>query len=104
MLILSDFISIGTNDLIQYVMAASREKREVSDYYNAGYNILLPFLREIIAKAVVQGKECSICGEIAGNQTLIESLLDIKLTHFSVQPARIPEIKNKIYHILKARV
>ena len=76
---LCDFISIGTNDLIQFVMAASREKRNVSDYYNAGFNLLLPSFTQIIAKAHASNKECDICGESAGNLLLIKSLLKSNL-------------------------
>ena len=98
---LSDFISIGTNDLIQYVMAASREKRNVSAYYKAGFKLLLPSLSQIISKAHAKKKECGICGESAGNLSFIKSLLKIKLKNFSVQPSKIPDVKNKIYSTLK---
>ncbi|MBN1521338.1 MAG: phosphoenolpyruvate--protein phosphotransferase [Candidatus Aureabacteria bacterium] len=99
---LSDFISIGTNDLIQYIMAASREKINVSDYYDAGNHLILNAVRTVIHKAEELNKECSICGELAGNLNFTEALLDIKLRNFSVQPSLIPDLKNKIFHILKA--
>ena len=99
---LSDFISIGTNDLIQYVMAASREKISVSDYYDAGNHLILNAVKTVICKAEELNKECSICGELAGNLNFTEALLNIKLRNFSVQPSLIPNVKNKIFHILKA--
>ncbi len=95
-----DFISFGTNDLVQYVMAAGREKLDVSDYYEAGNQLILPALKTAIQKAKDCGKECCICGELAGNQNFTEELLNIGIRNFSVQPALIPDIKNKIYSLL----
>ena len=97
-----DFLSFGTNDLVQYVMAAGREKLDVSDYYEAGNQLILPALKTAIQKAKDRGKECCICGELAGNQNFTEELLNIGIRNFSVQPAVIPDIKHKIYSILKS--
>ena len=98
---LSSFLAIGTNDLVQYVMAAGREKIDVSDYYAAGNHLILNALKEVIHKAEKQGKECSICGELAGNLEFTKVLLGIGLRNFSVQPALIPYVKDKILHLLK---
>ncbi len=96
----SDFLSFGTNDLIQYVMAAGREKLDVSDYYEAGNQLILPALKTAIQKAKDCGKECCICGELAGNLKFTKNLLDIGIKNFSVQPALIPGVKSKIYSLL----
>ena len=98
-----DFINIGTNDLVQYVMAAGREKIEVSEYYEEGNHIILNVLKDVIRKAQERGKECGVCGELAGNLNFTKMLLDIGLRNFSVQPALIPYVKNKIFHLLKSR-
>jgi len=95
-----DFLSFGTNDLVQYVMAAGREKLDVADYYEAGNRLILPSLKTAIQKAIEQGKECSICGELAGNLKYTQDLLNIGIKNFSVQPALIPGVKKKIYSIL----
>ncbi len=100
----SDFFSIGTNDLVQYVMAAGREKIEVSDYYEAGNLIVLKALKDLLRKAKERGKECSLCGELAGNLKFTKALLDIGLRNFSVQPASIPYVKNKIFHLSQTEV
>lgn len=95
----SDFLNIGTNDLVQYVMAAGREKIEVSDYYEAGNYLILNALKDVIRKAEERGKECSICGELAGNLKFTKLLLGIGLRNFSVQPALVPYIKYKIIRL-----
>ncbi len=97
----SDFLNIGTNDLVQYVMAAGREKIEVSDYYEAGNHLILNALKDVIRKAEKRGKECSICGELAGNLKYTSLLLGIGLRDFSVQSALIPYVKYKIIRFLK---
>ncbi|MCR4336370.1 MAG: phosphoenolpyruvate--protein phosphotransferase [Candidatus Omnitrophica bacterium] len=100
----SDFLSIGTNDLVQYVMAAGREKVEVSEYYEAGNHLILNSLKDVIRKTEARGKECSICGELAGNLKFTKLLLGIGLKNFSVQPALIPYIKIKILRFLKNEI
>jgi phosphotransferase system enzyme I (PtsI) len=99
----SDFISFGTNDLVQYVMAAGREKLAVADYYEAGNHLILNALKPIIRKAEERGKECSLCGELAGNLKFTQDLLGIGLRNFSVQPALIPSVKSKIHRLLKGQ-
>ena len=98
---LSSFLAIGTNDLVQYVMAAGREKIDVSDYYEAGNHLILNALKEVIHKAEKRGKECSICGELAGNLEFTKVLLGIGLRNFSVQPTLIPYVKDTILRLLK---
>lgn len=95
----SDFLSLGTNDLVQYVMAAGREKPNVADYYEAGNCLILDALKTVIAKAEEQGKECNLCGELGSNLKFTEDLLRLGLRNFSVQPALIPSVKNKIYRL-----
>lgn len=99
----SHFLSIGTNDLVQYVMAAGREKTDVADYYEAGNRLILNSLRQVIRKAEDQGKECGVCGELAGNLRFTQDLLKIGLRNFSVQPAIVPHLKEKISLILNKK-
>lgn len=99
----SDFLNIGTNDLVQYVMAAGREKIEVSSYYEAGNHLVLSALQDVIRKAEGRGKACSICGELAGNLKFTRLLLGIGLRNFSVQAALVPYVKYKIIRLLKNR-
>jgi phosphotransferase system enzyme I (PtsI) len=99
----SDFLSIGTNDLVQYIMAAGREKIEVSEYYEACNHLVVNALKDVIRKAHALGKECSICGELAGNLKFTKLFLDIGLRNFSVQPVLIPYVKNKIIRLTRNR-
>jgi len=100
----SDFISIGTNDLVQYIMAAGREKIEVSEYYEAGNHLAVNALKVVIRKAHEREKECSICGELAGNLKFTNLFLDIGLSNFSVEATLIPYVKYKIIRHARNKV
>lgn len=93
----SDFLSIGTNDLIQYVMAADRERLSVSEYYERGNELVLEMIGNILNAADEQNMGCSVCGELAGDERFTQKLIGLGLRHFSVLPPLIPKIKNKIY-------
>ncbi|MCM8776486.1 MAG: phosphoenolpyruvate--protein phosphotransferase [Candidatus Omnitrophica bacterium] len=97
----SDFISIGTNDLIQYTMAADREKVSVSKYYEMGHQLIIPWLDEIRKVAESNGLDCSICGEMAGDPSYTMQLLELGFRHFSVAPQLIPRIKYDIMNALQ---
>lgn len=99
----SDFLSIGTNDLVQYIMAAGREKIEVSEYYKAGNNLVVNAIKDVIRKAEEAGKECSVCGELAGNLKFTKLFLDIGLRNFSVSATLIPYVKYKIIRLTDNR-
>ena len=92
-----DFASIGTNDLFQYTMAADRENKEVSDYFDKGFKVLRQTLSGIIRKSQEKGKDCTLCGEIAGDKEYISGLLKIGLKNFSVLPNLIPRVRQEIY-------
>ena len=93
----SDFISIGTNDLNQYLTASDREILSVADYLDFGKTILLSYIQRSIESANKLNQECTICGELAGDPDYIKNLIRIGLTHFSVSPRQIPYVKNMIY-------
>ncbi|MGM0568469.1 MAG: phosphoenolpyruvate--protein phosphotransferase, partial [Elusimicrobiota bacterium] len=92
----SDFVSIGTNDLIQYTMASGRENISVSDYYEAGSEIVMTFIKKIIKESEYAQKDCILCGEMASNISFTNKLLDYGLKNFSVSVPYIPQLKNKI--------
>lgn len=92
----SDFFNIGTNDLVQYYMAAGRGRADVSDYYEAGNHLVLDTLKNILHTCRAHGRECCVCGELAGDLNYTKDLLDIGLRNFSVQPALIPYVKSKV--------
>lgn len=93
---LSDFVSVGTNDLLQYTMVLDRDDNLLKNYYNEGVKIILPMIRSVIEKSNAQGKHCSVCGEIAAETSYTKKLLDCGLQNFSVTPSAIPFLKEKI--------
>jgi phosphotransferase system enzyme I (PtsI) len=98
----SDFLSIGTNDLLQYTMAADREKISVFNYYQAGNRLILKWIRQIVERVTQDGMECSLCGELAGNLDLTHELLKCGLRRYSVTAHLIPALKHKIQTLIKS--
>lgn len=91
-----DFMSIGTNDLLQYLVAVDRGNEEVSKYYEPSHPALLRVLTDVIKACTKAGVDCSLCGEMAGSPLYALFLLGIGLRSFSMAPANIPEIKKLI--------
>ncbi|HEV2972324.1 MAG TPA: phosphoenolpyruvate--protein phosphotransferase [Pirellulales bacterium] len=88
-----DFISIGTNDLIQYTLAVDRSNKEVAALYNACDPAVLRLIAMSI-KAADQAKiAANMCGQMSGSTTYTQLLIGLGLRQFSVAPAAIPEIK-----------
>lgn len=95
----ADFLSIGTNDLLQYMMAAGRENRQVSHYYERGIASILKIIPEISAYGMKNSIEVYVCGELAGDVNRIEDLLHTGIRAVSISPKRVPALKNKIRSI-----
>ncbi len=91
-----DFVSIGTNDLIQYLLAADRGNERVSRYYSPAHPAVVRSLRDIIRTCAHEGVDCSLCGEMAGEPMFTLLLLGLGLRSFSMAPINIPEIKKLI--------
>ena len=91
-----DFFSIGTNDLIQYLLATDRTSAEVAGFYEPLHPAILQVLHLVLETARVEGKSISICGEMAGNPAYTELLLGLGARSFSLTPGEIPEIKTVI--------
>jgi len=90
------FISIGTNDLIQYTLAVDRSNERVAPLFTASHPSILKMLRDVIRAAERANVACSLCGEMAGEPMYTLFLLGIGLRRFSMAPADIPEIKKLI--------
>lgn len=88
-----DFFSIGTNDLIQYLLAVDRNKDSVSYLYNPFHPAVVKMLIEIREEISKIGKEVTICGEMAGKPFTALMLLGVGYTNFSMTPLAITEIK-----------
>ncbi|MBD3245624.1 MAG: phosphoenolpyruvate--protein phosphotransferase [Candidatus Omnitrophica bacterium] len=90
---LSDFLSVGTNDLIQYSMAAGRENAAVANYYRKGAALIFPLVRRVIEAARTAGIECSVCGELAADPRWSGKFVRAGLRSLSVNPQAIPPLK-----------
>jgi len=93
----ADFLSVGTNDLTQYTLVAGRDNATVSDYYEDTHPSMLRLLGIIIAEA--SGKPVTICGEMAGREEVIPTLLEIGFRALSISPPLIPTTKELIRSI-----
>jgi phosphotransferase system enzyme I (PtsI) len=91
-----DFVSIGTNDLIQYTLAIDRADESVSHLYDPWHPAVLHLLHQTITCANAMGKGVSVCGEMAGDSAFTELLLAMGLRSFSMHPARVPAIKQRV--------
>lgn len=91
-----DFLSIGTNDLIQYTLAIDRADESVAHLYDPWHPAVLQLVAKTIEKATAAGKSVCVCGEMAGDPAFTEVLLAMGLRSFSMQPAQISAIKQKI--------
>ena len=91
-----DFLSIGTNDLIQYTLAIDRADESVAHLYDPLHPAVLRLVAHTIAQARAMGKEVSVCGEMAGDITLTRMLLGLGLRSFSMHPAQILAVKQEV--------
>lgn len=92
----SDFFSLGTNDLTQYTMAVDRGNAKVSGLFQPLHPAVLRLIRQTIDAGHAKGKWVGMCGELAGMTKAIPILLGFGLDEFSMNPRAIPEAKNLI--------
>jgi len=91
-----DFLSIGTNDLIQFIMAVDRGNDIVSDLYQEFHPAVLRTLQHIVIEGKKSGVSISICGEMAADTLAVPILVGLGLDCMSVSPSAIPSIKRTI--------
>ncbi|HRO26071.1 MAG TPA: phosphoenolpyruvate--protein phosphotransferase [Luteimonas sp.] len=91
-----DFISIGTNDLTQYLLAADRGNDALGDLYSPLHPAVLRLMRDVIRTAKARGKSVAVCGEMAGDPTLTPLLLALGLDELSLHPATLLEVRRTI--------
>ena len=96
-----DFLSIGTNDLIQYTLAIDRSDEQVAKLYDPLHPAVLMLLAHTLASAEKVNIPVSVCGEMAGDPKLTRLLLGMGLRIFSMHPSQIHEVKSRV---LKADV
>jgi len=91
-----DFLSIGTNDLIQYTLAIDRSDDTVSHLYDPLHPAVLNLVAYVIKTVNKAGKPIALCGEMAGDVQLTRLLLGFGLRQFSMHPARLLEVKQQV--------
>ena len=91
-----DFLSIGTNDLIQYTLAIDRADESVAHLYDPLHPAVLRLLADVIAQGRAQDKPVSVCGEMAGDVAMTRLLLGLGLRSFSMHPSQILAVKQQI--------
>lgn len=91
-----DFVSIGTNDLIQYTLAIDRADESVAHLYDPWHPAVLGLLSRVIAQARAAGKHVSVCGEMAGDPEFTPLLLAMGLRSLSMHPSQIASIKQRV--------
>jgi phosphotransferase system enzyme I (PtsI) len=91
-----DFLSIGTNDLIQYTLAIDRADESVAHLYDPLHPAVLRLIADTIAECQRQGKDVSVCGEMAGDVAMTRLLLGLGLRSFSMHPSQILSVKHQV--------
>jgi len=92
----TDFLSIGTNDLIQYALAADRENEHVGYLYHPLHPAIMRALKQIVAGAGRFGREVAMCGDMAGDPLMVLVLMGLGLRDLSMAPRQIPLVKSII--------
>jgi len=93
---ISDFLCIGTNDFIQYMLAVDRNNAMVASYYIPHHPSILRSLKRIASAAIKHGKEVSVCGEMAHEERYIPFLVGIGIGILSIDPKYTPRVQNLI--------
>jgi phosphoenolpyruvate-protein phosphotransferase (PTS system enzyme I) len=91
-----DFVSLGTNDLIQYTLAIDRADEAVAHLYDPWHPAVMALIGRTIRLSRTAGRHVSVCGEMAGDPQFTEALLAMGLRSFSMHPAQIATIKHKV--------
>jgi phosphoenolpyruvate-protein kinase (PTS system EI component) len=91
-----DFVSIGTNDLIQYTLAVDRNNEKVAALYNPLHPAVISLIGEVVATCQKNAKPVSVCGDAAADPPSALLYLAMQVDHLSMNPVAIPVIKNLV--------
>jgi phosphoenolpyruvate-protein kinase (PTS system EI component) len=90
---LCDFLSIGTNDLVQYLFAADRESEKVGYLHDATHPVALRLIGQVAKAAHAAGRPVHLCGEVAGEPDVAPILVGLGVDELSMAPTAIPAVK-----------
>jgi len=93
---LCDFLSIGTNDLVQYLLAADRTNEALGELYSPLHPAVLRVLRDVVRIANRRGTPVAVCGEIAGDPLFVPLLLALGIGELSLHPATMLEVRRAV--------
>jgi len=101
----ADFVSVGTNDLLQYLTATDRDNPEVEVYQNYVYSGLRPLLKLMMdqARSVGRGQDVSVCGELASDPEGAKILVELGIESLSISPGAAPAVRDAIGTIQSTR-
>ncbi|MFN2384235.1 MAG: phosphoenolpyruvate--protein phosphotransferase [Gemmatimonadota bacterium] len=94
-----DFLSLGTNDLIQYTLAVDRGNRRIAHLFQPFHPAVLRLIAEVIAAAAAASRPVTVCGEMGSHAPAAALLLGMGIRRFSMVPARIPRVKQVLGRI-----
>jgi len=92
----ADFLSIGSNDLIQYMLAVDRTNEQVSNLYLAHHPAILRAISRIVSAALRHGKDVSICGDLSADPKMLPFLLGVGLKKYSIDIMNAPELQRLV--------
>ena len=96
---MADFFSIGTNDFIQYMLAADRTNKMVADHYIPCHPAVNRGIKKIVESATRHGIEVSVCGEMAHEEEYIPFLIGVGITCLSIDPQFLPKVQQTIMNL-----
>jgi phosphotransferase system enzyme I (PtsI) len=91
-----DFVSVGTNDLVQYLLAVDRNNDALAAMYSPLHPAVIRLLYKVIRTARARGKPVAVCGEMAGDAAFAPLLLALGLEEFSLHPSTLLELRRAI--------
>ena len=95
-----DYVSIGTNDLTQYIYAADRSNDKVSMIYEKSDNVIIKVIEDMVTYLHSKGIKCSVCGEMASDAKYIETFLRCKVDALSVSTSKLLDTKKQVYKLM----
>jgi phosphoenolpyruvate-protein phosphotransferase len=98
----ADFLSIGTNDLTQYVLAVNREEGQGPSLYDPLHPSIVRILRDVAATGLRHGKPVTVCGELAADPLALPLLVGIGIRDLSVRPAAVARVKSAVRALIAA--